>query len=105
MKRFDYNNEDDDQDDLFPDTGDDDFDYERELAEHEYESIKRRETLDLIQLELVEVDLNQKLLFRSIKMLEKSWFWRFRRTQTKLKMIAEAYALFKQLVALPQPKE
>lgn len=50
--------------------------------------------LNIAQMELISTELNQKVLFESIRMLEKSFFWRFRRYKTKLNMIAEVYKNF-----------
>lgn len=91
MKRFD----DDDDDDLFPDTEDgnvDDGDYA--------ELVEQNGALELMQLNLAQLDINQRLLFKTIKMLSRSWFWRFRRPATKLKMIRETYLILYDLVRL-----
>ncbi len=106
MRRFNYDDDEFQDENFFPDTnGEDEEEMMRmELAQQELESMQRREALDLMQLELVEVDLNQRLLFKAIKMLEKSWLWRFRRTETKLKLIAAAYTVFKSILQ-PQSQE
>ncbi len=99
MKRFNYDENDDFQDENFyeEENEDDDVVY---ISQQEYDAIERQDALDLMQLELVELDLNQRLLFKTIKMLEKSWIWRFRKTNTKLKMISEAYAMMQQLTKI-----
>jgi hypothetical protein len=94
MKRFDYE-DDDDQDDLFSDSGDDDDEMD---AEEYAEIIQRNDELDKRQLDLVQLDLNQKLLFKAMEMLSKSWFWSFRSADTKTKMLAETYLKLYELV-------
>lgn len=99
MKRFDYEYEDEDDD-----FGEDNFFPEEDVnvwtKQEEMEHLERREALDLMQLEMVQTDLNQKLLSKTIKMLENSFFWRFRSNKTKLKMIAETYESLKILSAI-----
>lgn len=98
-RRFDYNDENEDQDDLFPDTsydGDDDFD------EDYAEIIERSEVLDKMQLDLVQLDLNQRLLFKTMKMVKTSKKWKRIGDEDRLKMVAEAYAVFQQLVSVPK---
>jgi hypothetical protein len=87
-KGFDYDDE-DDQDDLFPDT-DDDGDEEMD-AEDYAEIMARNEALERQQLEMVQLDLNQRLLFKSMEMLSKSWWWSFYSAETKTKMLTETY--------------
>jgi hypothetical protein len=50
------------------------------------------EFMHIAQLDLVSVDLNQKLLFETIKMLEKGWLWRFYSLEKKLKLVKKTYA-------------
>jgi hypothetical protein len=80
MSRF-FNDE-EFPDDFFPGTeGDEDF----QLSAHEQ---------FMKTLELDERDLNSKILFETIKGLEKSWFWRFKSPAKKLKMIKQAYLFY-----------
>lgn len=51
-------------------------------------------------IELEWRDLNQNILFNTIKSLENSWFWKFRSHASKMKMIEETYLLHQRLVAL-----
>lgn len=81
----------------YQDSYDDDYDYD--MDDEEYAAMMDRQAaLDYAQLDLVEYDLNQRILFRAIKMLESSWFWRFRRYQTQLNMIAHTYRYLKKVV-------
>ena len=65
--------------------------YEEEGMEANFMIPAQIEFMHMAQLDLASVDLNQKLLAESIKMLEKSWFWRFRSVETKLTMIRKTY--------------
>ena len=112
MKRYDYNDDDFQDENLFPDTDydddDDDGDYDDEYMDPaEYADMQRRqEALALMQLEMVQVDLNQRLLQQAIKLVKKNtWFFSFRSEETKLRLIAQAYAFLKALVSLPHQGE
>ena len=101
MKRYDYDDEDDN---LFPDTDDDD-DYDDEemvMDPAEYaEMMRRQEALQLMQLELTQLDLNQRLLFKAMKMVEKNtWFFSFRSKETQLSLIGMTYQFLKKLVVM-----
>ncbi len=102
-RRFDYDDE-DDQDDLFPDTDDgddgDDFD-----ADDYDEMIQRSDKLEQMQLNLVQLDLNQRLLFKAMKILSQSWLWKFRSVSTKTKMLAETYLYLHSLVSVKEEKD
>jgi hypothetical protein len=99
MKRFNYDENDDFQDDNYLDNeyNDDDDDDVVYISQQEYEAMQHHDAIDFMQIELVETDLNQRLLFKAIKMLEKSWFWQFRSEETKLKLISQAYSIMKNL--------
>jgi len=84
MKRFDY--EDDYEDENFY------LDEETEEEEDEYNQL-----LDVFQLNLVQYELNQNLIAKTIAFLEKSWFWKFKSVEIKLKLIEETYNKFKEL--------
>lgn len=47
--------------------------------------------IQMAHLDLASVDLNQKLLSEAIKILEKSWLWRFTPLDVKLQMIEKTY--------------
>lgn len=102
-----YNDDDDDFQDenLFPDTDDNDYeDGVMDSAEYA-EMMRRQEALQLMQLELVQLDLNQKLLFRAIKLVkENTWFFSFRSKENQLKLIAMAYHFLKNMVVMQEGK-
>ena len=49
------------------------------------------------QLELVNREQNERFFFRTIRFLEKSFWWRFRSHKSKLKLIQETLDQFKQI--------
>ena len=53
--------------------------------------------MDVFQLNLVQYELNQSLIAKTIAFLEKSWFWKFKSVEIKLKLIEETYNKFKEL--------
>jgi len=97
MKRFDYDENEDD----IPFYGSED----EEISQEEYaEMMRRQDAISLMQIELASLDLRQRLLFKIIKALEKSFWWRFKSTKTKLKEISLAYHTLK-MVTDPPRKE
>lgn len=86
MRNFNYDDDDDQKRDI-----------EKffEIPDDEGSDLEMNENiLDIAQMELQSAELNQRILFEAIKMLEKSFFWRFRRYKTKLNMVAEVYKGF-----------
>lgn len=102
MKRFDYDDEDFQDENLFPDTDDDDDDDEMGMDPEEYaEMMQRQEAWQLMQFELVQLDLNQRLLFAAMKMVkETTWFYSFRSKETQIKLIAITYQFLKSMVVM-----
>lgn len=88
MNRFNYDEEDDDQEDFYSDVNDDNDESEEEYSDF----------VDMVELNLVRQETDQKLLFETIKFLEKSFFWKFKSNDTKLKIIIDTYLKFKSLV-------
>lgn len=99
MKRFDYGESDDPQDgDYFSDMNEDSV---VELTHEEYvELLKRRDLIDTLQVNFMYYELNQKILFRAVKMLESNFFWKFKSQATKLKLIAETYRHLRNLIEI-----
>lgn len=98
MKRFEFDDEDNDFDDLFPDA-DDEEDEDDGIDPEEYaELLERRDQLDEKQLNLLEIDLNQQLLQTVINMLSKSWFWKFKSYEKKIEIISDTYTIMKEIV-------
>ena len=91
MGRFDDNEEEFQPEDEFyePSEGE-----EGNVSEQDY-----AEFLQQMQIQLAEHDLNQKLLAKSIKILERSFFWRFRSVETKLRLITRVYTSLQKLIS------
>ncbi len=98
MRQFNYDDE--YEENFFPDTGDD-----QPSEEDVAELLERREQLDLIQLDLVDFDLQQKLLSKAIKMCEKSFWWRFKSNTSRLVKINETYHILKSIITPPSPEQ
>lgn len=90
MRNFDYEDNDEFKHEIDRFFDDD----EAEFLNEEY----KEEILHAMQLEIEENNLNLKLLQTSIKMLEKSIWWRFYSFKTKLKMIGKVYMVFDKLL-------
>ena len=89
MKRFNYN-EDEFEDEHVPDL--------EELTESDYEQlVEHAEFVDLKNLNLREFDLNQKLVYKAIKICENNFFWKFRSAKKKLSLVKDAYEFLKAL--------
>jgi hypothetical protein len=99
MKRFNYDENEDFQDDnpLFHETGDED------ISPEEYaEMMERREAIELMQIELASLDLRQRLLFKTVKLLEKSFWWKFKSASNKLIEISKMYHRLKVTIDPPR---
>jgi len=96
MRRFEY----DDSDEFFKDDLESFFDEE----DPDNFGLPKGELINVLQLDLVEVDLNMRLLSITIRTLEKTFLWRFRSPQKKMKMISEMYGEMVKLVD-KDPKE
>jgi hypothetical protein len=91
-KRFNFNDDEDfrskwqDQEDDDEEYDDDDIDWENSFE------------LDgnmLVNFELKQQELDQDLLKTTINFLSQSFFWKFRKIDTKLKMIKSTYEAFR----------
>ena len=103
MKRYDFDDEDFQDDNLFPDTdndGDDD-DYDDDVMDSaEYaEMVKRQEALALAHLELAYFELDQQLLLKAVNLARKhTWFFGLRSKETQLNIIAKMYQFLRKLL-------
>ncbi|NIQ16891.1 MAG: hypothetical protein GTO02_21660, partial [Candidatus Dadabacteria bacterium] len=79
----------------FPDIDDNG---EEELSAEYLSILAKRELIEAIKIQIVQKEVNYAVLTRAIQYLEKSWFWRFKSTDTKLNLIVETYQTFKALV-------
>lgn len=90
---FGINGDDDDDDD-------DDKDPDEMTAKEYEEMMQRQEALNVMQLELVSEDLDQRLLSMATRICEKGWLWKFRSHQTQLKMIGKTYLALHRILVM-----
>jgi len=96
MKRgFNEDDEFKDEEDLFPDVGDDN---EAELTEEYLQILEKRELIEVLKIQTLQKELNYIVLNRAVKYLEKSWFWKFKSHRTRLNLLVETYQVFKALI-------
>ena len=94
MKRFNY--EDDDfKDEDFPNIDDDDME---ELNAEYLQILEKRELIEVMKLQIVQKEVNLAILTKTVRYLEKTWFWKFKFLKTKLNLIVETYQMFKAIV-------
>jgi hypothetical protein len=96
MERYNSDNEDFGDEELFPNIGGDDDGVE--LNAEYLQILEKRELIEAIKIQIIQKEVNYSILMETIKYLEKSWFWRFKSKQTKLNLIIETYQTFKQLI-------
>ena len=99
MRRFNYDDNEDHHEDidgfLNNENGGEEEDF---ISPDEYKQIIEEEkALQKAQMEIVQRDINDRTLFESIRMLEKSFWWRFYSLKTRMKMIKEVYTKLKRL--------
>lgn len=95
MKRYNYDDE-EFKDEDFPNVGGE-GDGEEELNAEYLAILEKRELIEAIKLQIIQKELNFAILVKTIRYLEKSWFWRFKTMNTKLNLIVETYQTFKAL--------
>ncbi len=85
--------------DLFPDiNGEGNEGGEEQLNAEYLQILEKRELIEALKIQIVQKELNYDLLIRTIKYLEKSWFWKFKSAASKLNSIVETYQMFKAMV-------
>ncbi len=94
MKRYNFDDE-DFKDEDFPDVGDDGE--EVELNAEYLAILEKRELIEAIKLQIIQKELNFAILVKTIRYLEKTWFWSFKSLNKKLNLIVETYQTFKAL--------
>ena len=102
MREFDYDGNEDFQNDIdnfWKDSDDDDEEdeYEDDMDDGEFLGYSKQEVLRAMELELVEREIDLKMLKLAIEMSEKSFWWRFYSLETRLRIIAKSYLIFKSL--------
>jgi hypothetical protein len=91
MERY-FHNEHDDDDDMH------NFD-EFEDVHGFIESSHQKDIMDVMQIELSEQELNERLLIFAEKMASETWFWGFRSIHYKLTQIDKVYKDFKRIIS------
>jgi len=92
MKRFEFEDGDEFQDeDMFEDG-------EESLNVEYIRLLEKKELIEVAKLGLYQKEINQELLLKTIEYLSKSFFWRLKSNKKKLQLILEAYQTFKILV-------
>lgn len=95
MRRFDYDDNEENREDVDNFFGGEEAAY---ITPEDYKAIVQEEqAMQQLQLDLVHRELNDRLLYRVTKMLEKSFWWRFYSLETRLRMIEKAYRRMKRI--------
>ena len=92
MRRFNYDDNDDYQDEVDSFFADE-LDFEDEMA-----AMIDSELMEMASISFVSHDLNQRLLRSAIQISEKSVFWKLRSLDKKLEIIAKTYFSLKVLI-------
>lgn len=78
---------------------DDSDDAQKEEVENFFEEQDDQDRyLEMMQAGLVAKDIDQKLLKTSLKIVEKSFFWRFRSIPSKLRRLIEVYLTLQEIM-------
>jgi len=99
MPRWNY--DDDEQENVdrfFGDMEDEEEEVEQYISEEEYEELVARAShAQEVQLELVEQEMNQRLLADAVALAKKSWRWYFMSHKSRLKEVARTFRFFQKL--------
>ena len=87
VERF-FNGDDHDPEQFFEDEDED---------EENVAYVDQNGLLEVMQMDLTQNELNQALLAQAISVAEKSLFWQFRSTTSKMKEIEEIYQTFMEM--------
>lgn len=79
------------------DEGDEEFAFGDEFMKYQ-NLIEQENEIYKEHLEIEEKALREKLLFRAIKICEKSFFWKFFSNETRLNLVERTFKKFKRLV-------
>lgn len=107
MKRFDYDDEDFQDDNLFPDTDDDDDEeYEEDYDDIDYaEVMKKQEAIAYAHLNFAYFEMDQGLLLQAVEFAKKStWFFSWRSKEKQLEIIAKTYRFLRKLLTEEEKK-
>ena len=99
MARWNYESDDENVDRFFGDAEEEEYGEEEQfISEEDYEELVARAShLQEMQLELVEQDLQQRLLNDAVTFCKKSWSWLFMSQKARLRAVARTYRFFQKL--------
>jgi hypothetical protein len=98
MRRWSYEGDDDNVDGFFGDAEDEELEADRYITEEDYEELVAKAShLQECQLELIEQDLQQRLLADAVGFCKKSWSWPFSSRKSRLVAVAKTFRFFQRL--------
>lgn len=97
MERY-YNDDSDKDQEPFFGSGDDN-DEDPEETEEALAFMQRQNVIDVMQIELAQIELNQKLLAQAVAIAEQEWLWWMRGVGYKT---AQIEAVYKRLVQITE---
>ncbi len=105
MREYNYDGEDREVDNFWKD-GDEMEEYEEnEDDEDNFLGYSKQEIIRAMELELGEKQIDLELLRAAMRFNETSFWWRFYGFQTRLKMIAKSYLIFRKLTKPDKEEE
>lgn len=98
MRRFDYDDNEEHREEVDRFFGGEPEDNGEFLTPEEYKSfIDENRELQRASFDLAVRDVEDRFLFRIVKMLERSFWWRFYSHETRMKMIEKTYKRMKRI--------
>lgn len=97
MRRFDYEQNDEYREDVDNFFGGEENNASLELPVELKNMLEEEQAMQQLQLHFAYREINHRILRTAIKVCERSFWWRFRSLNTRLKMIATAYKKLKRL--------
>jgi len=88
--------------------GDEQYEDQEDMMEVEGQFILMPDEIYAVTQEnplAIQLEWKKMLLFTTLSMLEKSWWWRWKSPKKKREMIEETYLMLEQLVRLEEPIE
>jgi len=95
---FDFDNSDDDFEDEMDSFSEWEKQYKEEMEEEGGEIQSQLMLMQQEQVDLLRMEIDERLLKNAIKIASKSWFWSFKSQAKKMKIIAETYVEMKKLL-------
>tara|TARA_Y100000034_G_scaffold40932_1_gene50380 strand:- start:1573 stop:1908 length:336 start_codon:yes stop_codon:yes gene_type:complete len=97
MRRFNYDDHDDfkeEIDNFWPGDTDSPFGYDPDDEPY----IEKGDIINMLQIDMVEYELNQRILTAAYKLCKSSFWWRFRTVKSKIAMVKFVYLNFVELL-------